>query len=144
MRRVTLTLTAAALLSMPLTPALADEAWMTQFGPMQWEETRGSMAILNMFGAGVDNPAQFRVFLPRLADDVNGGRGAYLGFWTSDRGDSPCAVELVDPMGTKTRHWGQFTLNFVGDAFPSDWAGLYGDCFDAPLYRLTGTVLTDF
>jgi hypothetical protein len=138
------TLTLAALLALPLAPALADEAWMTQFGPLQWEDSRESMAILNLFGPEVTNPAQFRVFLPRLADDVNGGRGAYTGFWTSTAGDAPCVTEILDPMGTKTRHWGQFTLNFVGDDFPSDWAGLMGDCFDAPSYRVTGTVLTDF
>jgi hypothetical protein len=132
----------AATLAAPA--ALADEAWMTQFGPMQWEDSRESMAILNLFGPEVANPAQFRVFLPRLADDVNGGRGVYVGFWTSNAGDAPCPVDLLDPMGTKTRHWGQFTLNFVGDDFPSDWAGLYGDCFDAPSYRVTGTILTDF
>ncbi len=125
-------------------PALADEAWMTPFGPLQWEESRGSMAILNLFGDDVPDPGNFRVFLPGLADDTDGARGSYTGFWTSTTGEAPCATDLIDPMGTKTRFWGQFTLIFVGDAFPSDWAGLFGDCFDAPTYRITGTVLTDF
>lgn len=144
MRRTVLTLSAAALFALPVAPVLADEAWMTQFGPMQWEETLGSMAVLNLFGPEVDSPAQFRVFLPRLGDDTNGVRDAYVGFWTSTGGDSPCHVDLLDPMGTKTRHWGQFSLIFVGEVFPYDWAGFYGDCFDAPSYRVTGTALTDF
>jgi hypothetical protein len=71
MRFDAVTLT-AALLSFLHAPAHADEAWMTRFGPMQWEDSRGSMAILNLFGPEVGNPAEFRVFLPRLADDVNG------------------------------------------------------------------------
>jgi len=126
------------------TSALSDEAWLTQFGPLQWEDSRGSMAILNLFGDAAARPNTYRIFLPLLADDVDGPRGTYTGYWTAAAGEVPCTLDMIDPMGTKTRHWGQFTLTFVGDSFPSDWAGLYGDCFDAPSYRLTGVVLTDF
>ncbi|MCB1361890.1 MAG: hypothetical protein H6899_08605 [Rhodobacter sp.] len=117
------------LLALCATPALADEVWTTPMGPVAWETDLGANAVLRL-----DQPdgRVVRLIVPGLATDVMGGRGSYTGVWVSSRGDEACATEMVDPLGGKSPYWGTFTLTFVHDAFPSDWAGVYGSCLDTP------------
>lgn len=119
------------------TPAAADEQWQTQFGLVQWETDVGDVAVFHL---AEPDDLGLRLFVPGLPFDIDGGRGVYFGFWTAEDGEFACPAQLVDPQGRVTAYWGQFTLNFVGDGFPSDWAGLMGECFSDTYIRVTGTV----
>lgn len=118
-------------------PAVADEVWSTPFGPMQWEETLGDMAVFNLYGDGVA-PSELRVFLPGLGSDMMGGRGSYRGFWTAETGEVICHASLVDPMGVVTQDWGSVELTFDSSEFPSSWTAVFGSCFDAPMDAVRG------
>ncbi|MFN4099843.1 MAG: hypothetical protein ACK4GT_08705 [Pararhodobacter sp.] len=123
------------------TPALADEAWDTIYGPLQWETDIGDIAVLNLFGEDVPSPAFMRFFVNGLAADVSGGRGLYHGYWTATGGDIGCSAQLIDDLGTKTPYWGRFSIQFVNSDFPSSWTGLMGDCFDDPEAIVSGVPL---
>lgn len=130
---------AAALLG---SPVLADEAWETNLGYAVWEETRGADAVLRLYqGPGTEGPVT-RLVVPGLGRDMMGGRGSYEALWLSTEGETACAVEVIDPMdGTKTGYWGSALLTFVSPDFPSDWAGVYGDCLAAPTRPLQARAL---
>lgn len=125
-----------SLAALSASPALADEVWTTALGPVAWESDMGSTAVLRL-DAG-DGDQVIRMFVPNLAADVMGGRGTYTGVWIANAGDTGCVVEMVDPQGGKSAYWGSFTITFVHDAFPSDWAGVYGTCLDAPNMPISG------
>jgi hypothetical protein len=118
-------------------PAMADEAWMTQLGFMFWETSRDTMAVLAV--EGEDGAVTSRVYLPGLAGDMMAGRGTYQGYWIArPDGATGCGVQLTGPDGWKSPLWGQVTISFVNDAFPSDWAGFYTECFGAERIPLSG------
>jgi len=121
----------AALLTLGTAPALADEVWTSNVGPVMWETDLGETAVLRLDVAGTG--ALVRMFVPGLATDMMGGRGAYTGVWVASDADEECVVEMVDPVSArKSRYWGTFTITFVNEGFPSDWAGVYGNCLQTP------------
>ena len=121
-------------------PALADEAWMTQLGRIYWDTSDGAMAVLALEGDGGSVAA--RIYVPGLAGDMMGGRGTYHGYWiAAPDGSAGCGAQLSGPDGWKSPLWGQVTISFVNDAFPSDWAGFYTECFGTDPMSLSGTAL---
>tara|TARA_R110002073_G_scaffold330703_1_gene514716 strand:+ start:1052 stop:1492 length:441 start_codon:yes stop_codon:yes gene_type:complete len=129
-------LTAATLLS--AAPAMADEMWDSALGPILWDSDLGDVAIWRL--DDLTNGTVVRLYLPGLAADVSGGRGAYRGFWLAEGGDpaEACLTQMIAPDGMKSLFWGQVTLTFVRPDFPSDWAGVVGQCFDTPSMPLAG------
>lgn len=125
----------AGAIALMTSPVLADEAWQTQMGPAAWESDFGETAVIRIDDAV--NARVVRLYMQGLAADVSGGRGVYRGVWIADRGDFDCATQMVGPDGQKSWHWGLFTVTFVNDQFPSDWAGVMGDCVDAPTYPIS-------
>ncbi|GAB1379451.1 hypothetical protein [Pararhodobacter aggregans] len=123
-------------------PALADEAWETNLGYAIWEDTRGPDAVLRLYqGEGTEGPVT-RLIVPGLGRNTGGGRGSYDALWLSSEGETACAVEVIDPMdGSKTPYWGSAILTFVNPGFPSDWAGVNGDCLAAPTLPLQARAL---
>lgn len=124
--------------SLTAAPALADEAWTTNYGPMIWETDIGDTAVFLL-----DELAQghglTRFLVPGLVLDMNGPRGAYTGIWIADSGESPCAADMIDPVtGAKSPHWGTFQITFVGTAFPFEWAGVLGACQFQPWDPISG------
>ena len=75
---------------------------------------------------------------PGLAQDVDGGRATYHGYWVANSGEVACPVQLIDPLGQATWYWGTFTMSFVHETFPSDWAGTTGDCFEPQNGTISG------
>lgn len=133
--RLCLALTATLLAA----PALADEVWNSALGPITWETDLGETAVLRLDEAATGGVV--RLLVPGLAQDVNGGRGAYSGLWIADTGETACLADVIDPVsGAKSSYWGTFTLTFVGTAFPSDWAGVWGACLDTQFEAISGTV----
>jgi len=118
------------------TSALADETWQTAYGEVAWMDHNGGTAILHLedssFGRHV------RMYVPGLQDDMMGGRGSYHGIWVGDSGDADCQMQMVGPDGFGSNYWGQFVITFVRDAFPSDWAGVVGNCLDVPMSPISG------
>ena len=122
----------ALALSVVAAPAVADEAWQTNMGPIIWEQTMGPDAVLRLYSGDDESQVDVRMIVPGLGDDMMGGRGTYTGLWVAYDGDVACSVEMVDPLGGKSAYWGTFTLTFLEDGFPSDWAGAYGECLNPP------------
>jgi hypothetical protein len=120
------------------TAAHADEIWDTSWGRMHWEtDLGGRIAVLTVPGDGA--VGALRMFVEGLAEDVAGGRDTYIGVWAWDRRDGGCAIAVADPVGGKTtRYWGTFRITFVEDGFPSAWAGVWGECADAPTNAISG------
>ena len=129
-------------LMLSATPVQADEAWETNLGYATWEETRGPDAVLRLYqGEGEVGPVT-RLIVPGLGHDMLGGRGSYQAIWLSTEGETPCATEMLDPLdGSKTPYWGSALVTFVSPDFPSDWAGVYGDCLMAPTQPLQARAL---
>lgn len=127
---------AVAALGLGASPVMADEAWNTSLGTVAWMDNIGDMAML-----GTEDGST-RIFLPGLAGDVMGGRGAYDGYWTADGAADDCGMQMIDPAGHKARAWGRVVITFVNPGFPSDWAGVYGHCFDEPSLPISGTAIT--
>jgi len=130
-------LTALAATLLAAAPALADEAWTSGYGPIIWEADIGETAVLRLDETGSGSVIHFLV--PGLARDVSGGRGTYQGLWIASQGEVPCLTDMVDPLtGAKSPYWGSFTLTFLRTEYPSDWAGAFGNCFDAQTDPLVG------
>lgn len=109
-------------------PALADEAWVSNYGPVIWETDIGDTAVF-LLDESAQGRGRTRLLVPGLVLDMGGPRGAYSGVWIADAGETPCASEMIDPVaGTKTPHWGTFVITFVGTEFPFEWAGVWGAC----------------
>ncbi len=134
----------AAMLAAPLvaTPALADEGWESNLGFIIWEETMGLDAVLRAFTAeGTSGPVIRRV-VPGRGRDALGGRGAYHGVWVASSSNVRCATEMLDPVsGAPTPFWGGVVVTFINDGFPSDWAGVYGNCLATPASPITARAL---
>ncbi|WP_068305054.1 hypothetical protein [Pararhodobacter sp. CCB-MM2] len=120
----------ALLACVAATPALADEVWDTNMGEIAWLETRGPDAYLGVVDP--DGTTSVHLMVPGLGADMMGGRGTYTGVWVAGEGDVACVTDMVAPDGSKSSYWGSFTITFVNDDFPSDFAGAYGDCLDLP------------
>lgn len=131
-----------ALLTLPV-PAAAEEIWLTDFGLIQWEASRDTVAVLNLIGPNAGNPATLRLFVEGLAEDVFEGRGIYWGYWTAEAGEFTCTAAMTDPMGTTTPHWGRLRMVFLADAYPSGWVALMGECWNEPDFRVVAQPLTD-
>lgn len=138
MKRLVLAIAAAAALA---TPVHADETWTSAVGLIEWEREAGDAAVFKFDTPG--HTGVTRLFVPGLVADTMGGRDTYSGYWTDDSGRATCAAELTDPLGTRTRSWGRFEITFVKEAFPSDWTGRLGDCFETPTRRLNGLTTAD-
>lgn len=111
-------------------PALADEVWQSDFGRVIWEVDRGDTAVFLLDDEG--NNRTVRLFVEGLVPHMLGGRGYYEGVWIASQKDGSvtpgCSVAMVDPLGGPSTEWGTFQLTFVSEAFPSDFAGSFGDC----------------
>lgn len=129
------------LIALSAASALADEMWDTTWGRMIWETDLGDTAVLMVAAEGTE--PMMRLFVEGLAAHVSAERGSYIGVWTADRRDGGCAVAVVDPVGGRsTAFWGTFRLTFVEGQFPSAWAGVWGECADAPTNALAATPAT--
>lgn len=118
--------------SMLAAPALADEAWVSNYGPVIWETDIGENAVF-LLDETAQGHGRTRLVVPGLVLYVNGPRGAYSGVWIADSGEAPCTTEMIDPVtGAKSPHWGTFMITFVGTEFPYDWAGVWGACHFQP------------
>ena len=123
--------------AMTAAPVLADETWNTEDGLIVWDDNFGETAVLMM---ATDAGVTVRVYVPGLARDVAGGRGTYEGYWIATDGSERCEAQLTGPDGAKSNYWGTFTISFVRDAFPSDWAGTSGACFYPHEATISGQV----
>lgn len=140
--RPTLPILAAGIVALATAPALADEAWETNLGFVVWEDTLGPDAVLRLYSGGETDGPVIRMVVPGLGTDTTGGRGAYRGVWVASDSDVACPTEMLDPLGGgKTRFWGSFVLTFVGPTFPSDWAGVYGNCLEQPMTPIQARAL---
>ncbi len=110
-------------------PAFADEQWATIIGFFEWEESRGSTAVLRLIDEE-RQPSQMRLFLPGLVDDTMGPRGVYHGYWVDGDAEPLCPMQVVDDLGNKSGTWGRLVVDFNGGEFPSAWTAMYGYCFD--------------
>jgi hypothetical protein len=120
-------------------PAFADESWNSPSGQIVWERDIGNTSMFTFttpIGSGV---VTTHIFINGLPATMNGGRGAYSGYWVDDSGRRMCEADLVDPLGARTSAWGRFTIAFTSRQFPSDWVGRWGQCFDEPSNQLDAT-----
>ena len=126
-----------ALAALTATPLAADEAWTGDWGRVIWETDMGITAVLLADG-GAGAPVR-RLYVEGLALDATSRRGSYAGIWTASFGDGGCELPVVDPVSQQpTAHWGTFRITFVERSFPSAWAGVWGECTDAPLIAFGG------
>lgn len=113
-------------------PAAADEVWTGDWGRIVWETDLGITAVLSADGGTGASPR--RLYVEGLTLDAAGRRTTYEGIWTAETGEGGCALALVDPVSqAPTPYWGTFRITFVERAFPSAWAGVWGECTDPPL-----------
>lgn len=135
MRRLifTLALFAGATFAAPVS---ADETWNSPSGLIIWERDIGNTSVFTFttpVGTGV---VTTRIFINGLPATMNGGRGVYTGYWVDDSGRRLCEADLVDLSGARASAWGRFHIAFANRQFPSDWRGVWGQCFDEPTYQL--------
>tara|TARA_R110000868_G_scaffold51823_10_gene163884 strand:- start:6546 stop:7019 length:474 start_codon:yes stop_codon:yes gene_type:complete len=128
--RNTLCLT-AALLALAAAPALADEAWVTNLGPVIYEDEINEYAVFLHY----DGAVAHRTFIRGLAGNFD-NRGHFSGYWTEvERAGSrtpACDVAVADENGAITHHWGRVEIDFLQPGFPGEWDALIGNCHEAP------------
>jgi len=127
----------ASVVMLSTAPAMADETWITDMGIVAWDDTLGETAVLVL---NANNGLTLRAYVPGLGRDMMGGRGTYHGYWLSTGGDERCDVMMTAPDGEKSNYWGTFTMSFVREDFPSDWAGTSGSCFYPQESTISGQV----
>jgi len=104
--------------------AVADEAWTTEWGVVEYYDEIGSIAVFS-----VDDGL---LFIDGLAGNFT-NRGAYSGYWvTSDTSDGTCAQPAYDEYGGEYWVWGYVSISFIDPAFPSRWQASLTAC-DGPV-----------
>lgn len=132
-------LTTLALAGLLALPAVADEAWKTDFGQVIWEKDYDGGAIFRVETA---NGKFARFYIDGLAaDDM--ARGHYTGYWINTADEAMCKAGLTGPDGTASRTWGRLSLTFIEPTFPSGWVMLTGECMAEPAEVLVGKPVSD-
>ncbi len=112
-------------------PAVADEAWTTVNGNVEYVADVGTMAHL-----GVDDGA---IFIEGLAGNTT-NRGVFQGYWVSyaKQGDpNACSQPAYDEYDVESWSWGYVEMTFHDKAFPSRWTMTFTACEDP---TIVGTV----
>lgn len=135
MRRIATAVAATFLMALP---AVADEMWKTDYGPVIWEKDFEGGAILKL---DLDDGEVVRFYVEGLGIDST-PRGMFKGYWISTGEEDECSAQLRGPDGTRSNTWGRMSLIFSSPDFPSDWVMLTGDCHDEPDSLVVGTVDT--
>ncbi len=140
----------AALLVLSL--AFGSAACAQVSGQVTWDSAAGPVVYASEDGqAGVfEYPVPFGdnvgyLYIDGLAGEF-GGHGPLTGYWSEpdvshdDDNDTTliCPFAIIDGAGRTTRNWGQLTMVFADEDFPSDFVMLRGRCFEPPHDVLTG------
>ena len=130
---------------------LADESWTSNVGNIIWEKDVNNTAVF-LYATPNVTKGKTRLFIRNLVPDTVGNRGSYTGYWTDDSQGELCEASLTDPIGTKTKRWGRFTITFerVVKKTPEaenyaewNWIGFMGNCFDEPSRKITAVPATE-
>jgi hypothetical protein len=131
----------AALTLGACTTAQAQQAalvtWRSEIGLVTYASEDGLAAVFEYplpFGDNIG-----RAYIDGLGGAF-GGPGPLDGYWSEpdvshdDEDDHTliCPFAIVDSHGRTTRNWGQLTIVFTNDDFPSDFVMRRGRCFDDP------------
>jgi hypothetical protein len=120
-----------ALTAFGAAPVAADEVWETRYGLIEWVDTIGDLAVLQM--SRPDHPDSIRrLYIEGLGADVGGGRSGYTGYWIDDSGEKQCDVAISRGELAPSNRWGRLEIYFLENSFPSDFLAFSGNCFDAP------------
>ncbi|WP_417482526.1 hypothetical protein [Maricaulis sp.] len=134
---------ALALLAASAAPALADEAWTTNLGPVIYDDEIGEYAIFLHY----DGTVPHHTFIRGLAGNFN-NRGHFTGYWSEQEdvgSNSPaCEVAIIDEFGTATHHWGRVDITFLQPGFPTEWDAQIGYCYEAPSQSWNGRIDDSF
>lgn len=113
---------AALALLLLATPALADEAWMTDGGIVYYQADVGNVAVLQFpYGDGIAS-----LYVEGLPGAM-AARGTHAGYWIAD-GAGPCTATLTGPDGYAGTNWGWATIEFDAKVFPSGFTAFMGEC----------------
>jgi len=115
-------------------PAMADEMWKTDIGPVMWEDDYNGGAIF-MVEMGKGKVARFYIEGLKADDEA---RAHYNGYWINTADDGMCAAMMTGPDGTKSHNWGRLSMTFADETFRATWTMLTGDCMAEPDQVLVG------
>ena len=128
---------AIAALALLAAPAMADEAWKTKAGTIQWVDNIGGDAVLSVDQKG----GKTLYYVDGLNSKVVGKRGKFSGYWISTKDDKICDTTMTTPDGVASRTWGRLELLFVKPGFPSDWIMKTSSCFGEITEMMSGTAI---
>lgn len=140
MRYTLVTALAAALLASPA--ALADEAWNSNTGPVEYTADIDNFAVLSQDHV---SEGQRLVFVRDLAGNFDDRLGWFDGYWVSSEpagkaSSVPCPVTILAADGNAYAYWGLIALEFDTPAFPSGFTAMTGVCTDPPTENWTATL----
>lgn len=128
---------ALAALTVCAAPALADEAWVSNLGPVIYEDEINEYATFLHY----DGAVAHRSFIRGLAGNFD-NRGHFTGYWTEQENAGSrtptCDVAIADENGNITHHWGRVEIDFLQPGFPGEWNARIGNCFEAPARAWNG------
>ena len=120
-----------------MSPANADERWMSEGRMIEWWKNKGSTAVFKM------NSVYF--YIEDLASETSSSnRGYYTGYWVSE-GFSvfpKCSTFRELDEGKSSYNWGRFNINFIGNSYPYKWKAKYGECDRTPIYQIKAKPIT--
>lgn len=119
-------------------PAIADEVWTSDAGPVIYEADDGEYAILTM---ATPKNGSYRIYIRGLAGNYSNRVGTFTGYWISTDTNHPspeCDVTIVTIDGQTTNLWGRVTMNFDSPSYPTGFSAQMGDCHEQPNVQWTG------
>jgi hypothetical protein len=126
----------------PISPAIADEVWSSDYGNVIYQADRGKTAIWT-YG----DSARGSLFIEGLAGKFK-ARDTYYGYWSQSKSKVKCETFREGRDGKATYYWGNFRIKFIESEFPSRWSATFGYC-NQPLnlswraYPIVGDGLTE-
>ena len=107
-------------------PAIADEVWSSDYGPVIYQADRGKTAIWT-YG----DSASGSMFIEGLAGQFK-YRGTYYGYWSQSTSKVRCETYREGRDGKSTYYWGSLRIQFLDPEFPSRWSAVFGYCNQSP------------
>ncbi len=123
-------------------PAFADEAWISDAGPIIYAEDIENHAVLLLTQAdGIER----HFFVRDLAGNFDDRLGWFDGYWVASgisgktAGDS-CPFSIIAANGEAYDTWGQVVVTFDSPVFPSGFTAISGMCLEPPTEGWTATL----
>ena len=123
----------AAVFSLLVAPALADEVWTSDMGQIVYEAEEGGAAVFSF--TNVDAYSA-KLIIPGLAGNYS-NRSSHDAFWIG-QGAGECSAFMSHGTEPASSQWGRAQVVFDSPAYPTSVTVILGFCLDDPNIVIRG------